>query len=211
MGIELQDMAWDDLDLDQRGDARLAVGLGLRTQAEIAKTAHKVRDIDIRLELVAEAQQRLLVGLLEDDVVMLVADGEISLLVVTPRGLRQAENALVVRRRPLKIRASKPDIAKLKNLRSENSCHDLLQKSAASAAWGVNGSAQPLTALNGAASASAAGFNRPSADALSHARAAGAVTASAASQAGSAEVSDRVERVGEGAKSARASITFWPI
>src|SRR3984957_9596692 len=90
--VKLKDMAWDDLDLDQRGDAGLTVRLRLGTQAEIAKTLRKVRGLDIRLELEAKAHQRLLVGFLENDVVMLVADREISLLVVTLCGLRQAQN-----------------------------------------------------------------------------------------------------------------------
>ena len=52
---------------------------------------------------------------------MLVADREISLLVVTLGGLRQAQNALVVRGRPFEIRASKAYITELKNLGVENS------------------------------------------------------------------------------------------
>ena len=67
-------MAWDGLDLDKRGDAGLAVRLRLGTQAEIMEVLYKGRGLDIRLELVAKAQQRLLVGFLEDDVVMLVAN-----------------------------------------------------------------------------------------------------------------------------------------
>src|ERR1700693_6398625 len=142
---------------------------------------------------------------------MLIADREISLLVVTLGSLRQAQNALVVRRGLFEIRASKPDIPKLKNLGIENSRHDLLPQSAVSTVSDVRPLAQPLTALDRTASASAAGFCLPSGDALLRAWPATAVRAPAASQAGSDGVLDWFRRIGEGTKSARASVTFWPM
>src|SRR5277367_2210082 len=79
MGIELKHVTTDDLDFNQRRDAGLAVGFSLGTQAEITKVLHEVRDLDVRLELVSKAQQRLWLGFLEDDVVMFVSDREIGL------------------------------------------------------------------------------------------------------------------------------------
>jgi hypothetical protein len=53
-----------------------------------AKTLYEGRYVDIRLELIAKAQKRLLFGFLEDDVVMLVSDRKIDLSLVPLGGLR---------------------------------------------------------------------------------------------------------------------------
>ena len=87
--VDLQDdVTADDLDFNQRRDTGLAVGFGLGTKAEITKVLHEVSDLDVRLELVSKAQQRLVLGFFEDDVVMFVSDREIGLPLVAFGGLR---------------------------------------------------------------------------------------------------------------------------
>jgi hypothetical protein len=73
--IELKDIAAWTFHLDESRDAGLAVGFDLRHKPELLHVGGEFLQLDLRLELIAEMQQRLAVGGLQHDVVTVVAEG----------------------------------------------------------------------------------------------------------------------------------------
>ena len=121
--IELEDVAARGLDLDQFGNAGLAVGLDGRGKTELRALAGEVGDGDVRLQLEAEMQERLLLRRAQNQVVVVVADREVDRSVVALGRLGHAEGREIVVLRPFDVRRFQRDVPELEHLRIEFPLH----------------------------------------------------------------------------------------
>src|SRR5271165_962722 len=71
-------------------------------------------------------EQRLLRGRAQNEIVMVVANGQVDRSIVSPRDLGHAEILEIVILRPLDVRRRKRDIAELKDFRIEFALHHFL-------------------------------------------------------------------------------------
>src|SRR5271165_2897097 len=117
--VELDDQAARRLDLDQFGNAGLTVGLYGRSEASLAYVAGEVADRDVRLQVKAHMEQRLLLDGAQNEIVMVVADRQVDRSVVSARDLSHAEILEIVILRPFDVRRPQRDISELEHLRIE--------------------------------------------------------------------------------------------
>ena len=98
----------------------------------VLHVAGEVGDGDVRLQLEAEMQERLLLRRAQNQVVMVVADREVDRSVVALGRLGHAEGREIVVLRPFDVRGLQRHVPELEHLRVEFSLHsDFLLKTSA--------------------------------------------------------------------------------
>src|SRR5271165_439776 len=112
---ELNHQAARPIDLDQLGNAGLAVGLVRSGESSFADVTGKVGGCDVGFKLKAHVEQLLLGGRTQYEIVMVVADRQIDRTVVSLRDLGHPEILQIVLLRSFDVRRPERDISELEH------------------------------------------------------------------------------------------------
>src|SRR5208337_3529129 len=113
--VELKHQAARPLDLDQLGNAGLAVGLDRGGESSFADVAGKVGRCDVGFELKAHMEQPLLSGRTQNEIVMVVANRQIDRAVVSLRDLGHPEILQIVLLHSFDVRRPERYISELEH------------------------------------------------------------------------------------------------